>query len=82
MIADIGGGIGAQLSNILDAHPSSRGILFDQPQAVGEAPQHSRMERVGGDFFAKIPIQADAYLLDVHPLAHVELGRFRNHGLH
>lgn len=53
MIADIGGGIGAQLSNILDAHPSSRGILFDQPQAVGEAPQHSRMERVGGDFLRK-----------------------------
>ena len=63
VIADIGGGIGAQLSNILDAHPSSRGILFDQPQVVAEAPHHSRMERVGGDFLAEVPIQADAYLL-------------------
>lgn len=63
VIADIGGGIGAQLLNILDAHPSCRGILFDQPQVVEQAPQHNRMERVGGDFFAEIPIQADAYLL-------------------
>ena len=38
-------------------------ILFDQPQVVEEAPLHSRMERVGGDFFAEIPIQATAYLL-------------------
>jgi hypothetical protein len=36
VIADIGGGIGAQLSNILDAHPSSGGILFDQPQGLGK----------------------------------------------
>ena len=53
VIADIGGGIGAQLSSILDAHPSCRGILFDQPQVVAESPLHNRMERVGGDFFKK-----------------------------
>jgi len=62
VIADIGGGIGAQLSNVLDAYPSCRGILFDQPQVV-EQSQHSRMELVGGDFFVEIPIQANAYLL-------------------
>jgi hypothetical protein len=63
VIADIGGGIGAQLSSILDAHPSCRGILFDQPQVVAESPLHDRMERVGGDFFTEIPVQADAYLM-------------------
>jgi hypothetical protein len=63
VIADIGGGIGAQLLNILDAHPSCQGILFDQPQVVAEAPLHDRMKCVGGDFFAEIPISADAYLL-------------------
>jgi hypothetical protein len=63
VIADIGGGIGSQLLNILEARPSCRGILFDQPQVVAEAPPHGRMERVGGDFFAEIPISADAYLL-------------------
>jgi hypothetical protein len=62
-IADIGGGIGAQLASILDAHPSCRGILFDQPQVVAQAPPHKRMEKAGGDFFTNVPIQADAYLL-------------------
>jgi hypothetical protein len=63
VIADIGGGIGSQLSSILDAHPSVRGILFDQPSVVAEAPAHDRMGRVGGDFFTEIPVQADAYLM-------------------
>jgi hypothetical protein len=63
VIADIGGGIGAQLSSILDAYPSCRGILFDQPHVVEEAPARDRMERIGGDFFKEIPVQADAYLM-------------------
>jgi hypothetical protein len=61
--ADIGGGIGSQLSSILDAHPSCRGILFDLPNVVAEAPDNARIERVGGDFFKDIPVQADAYVL-------------------
>jgi hypothetical protein len=63
VIADIGGGIGAQLSSILDAHRSCRGILFDQAHVVAQAPQHERMERLSGDFFAGIPVEADAYLM-------------------
>jgi len=63
VIADIGGGIGSQLSSILDAHPSSRGILFDQPNVVAEAPEHSRIERIGGDFFKAFSVQADAYVM-------------------
>jgi O-methyltransferase domain len=63
VIADIGGGIGSQLTSILDAHPSCRGILFDQPAVVAEAPDHRRIERVGGDFFKEVPAQADAYVM-------------------
>jgi hypothetical protein len=63
VIADIGGGIGSQLSCILDTHPSSRGILFDQPTVVAEAPEHGRIERVGGDFFKDVPVLADAYVM-------------------
>ena len=63
VIADIGGGIGSQLSSIVDAHPACRGILFDLPNVVAEAPANPRIERVGGDFFKDIPIQADAYVL-------------------
>jgi O-methyltransferase domain len=63
VIADIGGGIGAQLSSVLDAHPSCRGILFDQPAVVAEAPEHDRMDRIGGDFFKEVPVRADAYVM-------------------
>jgi len=63
IIADIGGGIGSQLSCILDTHPSCRGILFDQPAVVAEAPEHGRMERVGGDFFEEVAVLADAYVM-------------------
>jgi len=63
VICDIGGGIGSQLTSILDAHPSCRGILFDQPAVVAEAPDHGRIERIGGDFFKEVPVQADAYLM-------------------
>jgi hypothetical protein len=63
VIADIGGGIGSQLASILEAHPSCRGILFDQPVVVAEAPEDSRIERLGGDFFNEVPIEADAYVM-------------------
>jgi hypothetical protein len=62
VVADIGGGIGSQLSSILDAHPSCRGILFDQPAVVAEATD-GRIECVGGNFFKDVPIQADAYMM-------------------
>jgi hypothetical protein len=62
VIADIGGGIGAQLSSILDAHPSCRGILFDRPAVVAETTD-TRLEPIGGDFFTDVPVQADAYVM-------------------
>ena len=62
VVADIGGGIGSQLSSILDAHPSCRGILYDQPAVVAEAPD-DRLERIGGDFFKEFPVLADAYVM-------------------
>lgn len=45
VIADIGGGIGAQLQGILEAHPSCRGILFDQPHVRGRFAK--RPDRAG-----------------------------------
>jgi len=63
VIADIGGGIGTQLVAILDAHPSSRGILFDAPAVVAGALPHDRIERAGGDFFKSVPAGADAYTM-------------------
>jgi len=58
VIADIGGGLGGQLRDILDAFPFCRGILFDQPAVVAQAISHERMERTGGDFFQYVPAEA------------------------
>lgn len=63
LIADIGGGLGSQLIDILDAHPSCRGILFDQPGVLAESIPHSRAARVAGDFLESVPPGADAYIL-------------------
>ena len=61
-IADVGGGIGTQLVDILDAHPGCRGVLFAQPEVVSKAIGHDRIERVEGNFFEKVPVEADAYI--------------------
>lgn len=62
-IADIGGGHGILISTILNANPNAKGILFDQPQVVAGAEVSDKIETVGGDFFAEIPVKADAYLM-------------------
>jgi hypothetical protein len=63
VIADVGGGRGTQLVSILDAAPSSSGILLDRPHVVAESVPHNRIEIVGGDFFTSVPADADAYVL-------------------
>ena len=69
-IADIGGGTGHLIADILAAHPDMRGILFDLPNVVAGAPAllqasgvKARCEVVGGSFFDGVPPGADAYLL-------------------
>jgi hypothetical protein len=63
LIADIGGGVGDQLMDILNAYPSCRGLLFDQPEVVAAAIRHERVEPIAGDFFKSAPMGADAYVL-------------------
>ncbi|MFC2102305.1 methyltransferase [Bacteroidota bacterium] len=69
-LADVGGGEGFLLANILNANPSVKGILFDLPSAVEKArnrlEQHGLLERVQmieGSFLETIPEGADTYLL-------------------
>ena len=70
VIADIGGGNGAQITAILQKHPNMQGILFDLPHVVERAQPNieaaglsGRCQLVGGDFFQSVPDQADAYLM-------------------
>jgi hypothetical protein len=69
-IADVGGGRGAMMAEILARHTHLRGILFDLPYAVATAGSlldeygvADRCEIVAGDFRVDVPAGADIYLL-------------------
>jgi O-methyltransferase domain len=70
VIADLGGGTGANLASILASVPGVRGILFDQPHVVAGADPvlraagvAERVEVAAGDFFQSVPTAADLYLM-------------------
>jgi hypothetical protein len=69
-VVDVGGGNGAFLAGLLARHPALRGVLFDLPHAVREAPRileaagvAERCEVVPGSFFDAIPRTGGAYVL-------------------
>ena len=69
-VADVGGSTGNMIATILSRHPATRGILFDLPHVVAQAPallQHrgvaDRVRIEGGSFFEGVPAGADAYIL-------------------
>jgi len=69
-VVDVGGGTGTLLASILEAHPGTRGILFDQEHVVSgagevlrEAGVADRCDVFGGSFFESVPEGGDAYVL-------------------
>jgi hypothetical protein len=69
-IADVGGGHGSFLSDIVSRTPGTRGILFDLPSVVAgnvfaERGLIDRCEAVGGSFFESVPAGADCYVLRI-----------------
>lgn len=70
VVADIGGGNGSQITEILKKHPKMKGILFDLPHVVERAKERiqaagllDRCQLVPGSFFDAVPQGADAYIL-------------------
>lgn len=68
-VVDVAGGRGGLIAEILKAHPTVRGTLYDQPQVV-EQPTYvvaagvvDRCDVVGGDMFRSVPEGADAYVV-------------------
>lgn len=69
-VLDVGGGQGALLAAVLEAHPNLQGVLFDRAavlpgarallDAHGVAP---RAQTIAGDFFEAVPPGADLTLL-------------------
>jgi hypothetical protein len=69
-IVDVGGATGNMLAHILARHPQPRGVLFDLPHVVTEAPTllracgvESRVSIEQGSFFERVPSGGDAYIL-------------------
>ncbi|KAL9253902.1 Caffeic acid 3-O-methyltransferase-like protein [Drosera capensis] len=54
-LVDVGGGSGATLSMIISKHPSIKGINFDLPYAIKEAPDYPGVEHIAGDFYVSVP---------------------------
>jgi len=69
-LVDVGGATGHLLTTVMASHPSLRGILYDLPHVVRDAPpllaardMADRVTIESGDFFERVPAGADAYLL-------------------
>jgi hypothetical protein len=69
-LVDVGGATGNMLAAILSRHAAVRGILFDRPHVVSDAPAllaargvSDRVAIEPGDFFDRVPVGGDAYLL-------------------
>ncbi|GGR77672.1 MULTISPECIES: methyltransferase [Streptomyces] len=69
-VVDLGGGDGTLLTAILQARPGLRGIVFDSPSGVAEAPATlgkagvaDRCEVRSGDFFQSVPDDGDLYII-------------------
>ncbi|KAI3737663.1 hypothetical protein L2E82_27673 [Cichorium intybus] len=54
-LVDVGGGLGATLGIILSKYPNIKGINFDMPHVVKDAPFCPEVEQVGGDMFQSVP---------------------------
>jgi len=69
-VVDVGGATGNMLAAILSRHPNVRGVLYDLPHVVRDAPEllkaHGVADRVtieAGSFFDRVPSGGDAYIL-------------------
>jgi len=69
-IVDVGGGTGSVLAAIVAHHTGPRGVLFDSPHVVAEAPPLLKAKAVldrvaieSGDFFNTVPAGGDCYVL-------------------
>ncbi|HEY3731975.1 MAG TPA: methyltransferase [Steroidobacteraceae bacterium] len=69
-VIDVGGATGHMLTTVLARYPTVRGVLFDLPHVVREAPAliadrglTDRLAIETGSFFERVPEGGDAYIL-------------------
>ncbi|KAL5192535.1 Caffeic acid 3-O-methyltransferase [Glycine soja] len=61
-LVDVGGGTGAVINMIVSKYPTIKGINFDLPHVIEDAPSYPGVEHVGGDMFVSVP-KADAIFM-------------------
>ncbi|XP_022143528.1 caffeic acid 3-O-methyltransferase-like [Momordica charantia] len=54
-LVDVGGGLGVTLQVITSKYPSIKGINFDLPHVIRDAPAYPGVEHIGGDMFESVP---------------------------
>ncbi|CAN4101307.1 unnamed protein product [Withania somnifera] len=54
-VIDVGGGLGISLASIISKYPTIKGINFDLPHVIKDAPTYQGIEHVGGDMFNSVP---------------------------
>ncbi|KAM2164636.1 hypothetical protein ACFX1Q_042163 [Malus domestica] len=67
-VVDVGGGTGSVIHMIVSKYPSIKGINFDLPHVIKDAPQYPGVEHVGGDMFncyATLPDNGKVILVDI-----------------
>jgi hypothetical protein len=69
-VADIGGGQGGLLVDLLRRYPDAKGVLFERPAVLAAAREQleaagvlDRCETVAGNFFESVYADADVYVL-------------------
>ncbi|VAI26992.1 unnamed protein product [Triticum turgidum subsp. durum] len=61
-LVDVGGGLGATLHAITSRYPHIKGVNFDLPHVISQAPSFTGVQHVSGDMFDKVP-SGDAILM-------------------
>jgi CheY-like chemotaxis protein len=88
IVVDVGGATGNMLAAIFTRHAGPRGVLFDRPHVVADAPAlleakgvSDRVTIESGDFFKTVPAGGDAYLLShiIHDWSEDQCGTILGH---
>lgn len=81
VIASLGGGYGAWLTDVLNRNPSLEGIVFDAPPVLDDAIRlfdvlelSDRITFLPGDVVSDVPVEADIYVLKSVLQQHGDVG--------
>ncbi|XP_042486903.1 caffeic acid 3-O-methyltransferase-like [Macadamia integrifolia] len=55
VVVDVGGGLGENLHFITSKYPNIKGINYDLPHVIANAPEYLGVEHVSGDMFLCVP---------------------------